>query len=360
MLLLLARATHPLDWIVARATALPGTAVLVVYAFVLQAVILLKGFPLAYAIDTFLVPCFVLLILAALTARQHRTLAVVLVAVTALNTALAMGEYIAGARLITIEDASDVAGKLAESLDWRPTALFGHPLRNAILTGLGILIILVSDFPFRARAALLAIQLSALLIFGGRSSLVIIIALLVIMAAVQLWRVMLGYRFSILALPKFIGLAAAGIAAGLTLYLTGIFDKVIERFEWDDSAETRVSALRMFEQFEPADILFGISQSRKDTLQVLYDTQFGVEIFWLAFLMDYGLILLLGLIAAMAMFLRDLVRVSSMRAVWLIVFFLFAVTASLGLAAKGVLLSQFTALVVLFCKPDTRHVSEVA
>ena len=352
---MLLRTGHPLDALMSQGRRWPGATVFLGFVLVLQAVILLKNYPLTYAIDTFLVPVLLFFVLAQLAPPEKRMLAYLVLAIFLANTALGFGEYATGEKLLSLEGGSDVAEKIADSLDWRPTAIFGHPLRNAFLTGLCVLILMTMTLPLRARLAFLALQLVAMLLFGGRSSMAIIAVLVVIMGAAGLVKLLLGRRFDIMAIPKALGGLVAAGAILFVLLSTGALDKVIERFEWDESAETRVSAIRMFEQFEPIDVLFGISQARKDALQVIYDTQFGIEIFWLAFLLDYGLIMLAAFTVAIAVFMRDIVAATSSRAGWLIAFFFLGISASLGISAKGVLLSQFVVMAMLFFDPQSNR-----
>ncbi len=350
MLFMIMRHRQPLNDLLRIIHDWSGASLFLTFVMVLQAVILLKGYPLTYAIDTFLIPVLLFFLLVQLTAEERHKLAYVVLAIFAANTAVGFGEYISGERILSLEGGSDVAEKIADSLDWRPTAIFGHPLRNSFLTGLCVLVLLLTSLPLRARMLFLAVQLIAMLLFGGRSSMVIIVALMLVMAAIALFRVLLGARFGITAIPKVMGGLITMIGLVFVLISSGALDKVIERFEWDESAETRVSAIRMFEQFETADVLLGISQSRKEALQVIYDTQFGIEIFWLAFLMDYGLIMLAAFAIALGFLMRDYIRATAPHAGWLIAFFLIGISASLGISAKGVLLTQFTALVLLFCR----------
>ena len=355
VMVMLLRHRHPLEDMLRMARSWPGASLFLAFVLILQAVILLKGYPLTYAIDTFLIPVLLFFLLVQLPTGERRALAYVVLAIFAANTALGFGEYVTGERLLNLEGGSDVAEKIAESLDWRPTAILGHPLRNSFLTGLCVLILLLTNLTVPARLLFLAVQLIAMLLFGGRSSMVIIAALTIVMGAMALFRVLLGKRFGIMAIPKVMGGLVAAVGLVFVLLSSGALDKVIERFEWDESAETRVSAIRMFEQFETADVILGISQARKEALQVIYDTQFGIEIFWLAFLMDYGLIMLVAFTIALGFLMRDLVKATAPHTGWLIVFFLIGISASLGISAKGVLLTQFTALVLLFCGTSARQ-----
>jgi hypothetical protein len=126
------------------------------------------------------------LLLNGLEERIARALAIMLVAIFAADALLALVEFSTGWRLIHIEVPEGVTADPTRTdlvfdwradlaSDWRATALFGHPLENAMLMG-AFLICLVSRgtawLGSGLRFGLGVLALLAMFAFGGRVSLV--------------------------------------------------------------------------------------------------------------------------------------------------------------------------------------------
>src|SRR5438045_1573292 len=82
--------------------------------------------------------------------------------------------------------------------DWRSTALLGHPLANAVVTGVYILVLAVGggrDLPDVLRPMLVVVQLAAMFAFGGRASFVLLVAMLGFLGLQAAWRIAAGKRF---------------------------------------------------------------------------------------------------------------------------------------------------------------------
>ena len=105
--------------------------------------------PVTPLIDTFLLPLVYFLLLEDLDERASRRLAWLVGAFLAANALVGLAEFATGWRLITVDLPANVTDdprhtrhgvRLARSAekDGRPTALLGHPLTNACITGVFI------------------------------------------------------------------------------------------------------------------------------------------------------------------------------------------------------------------------------
>ena len=88
------------------------------------------------------------------------------------NALLALAEFALGFRLTPL----DAGGVIIEG-DWRASALLGHPLTNAVLTGSYLIILSLGggrNLPWILRPVVFGISLLAMNAFGGRMALVTI------------------------------------------------------------------------------------------------------------------------------------------------------------------------------------------
>jgi hypothetical protein len=126
------------------------------------------------------------LLLNGLEERIARALAILLVAIFAADALLALVEFSTGWRLIHIEVPEGVTADPTRTdlvfdwradlaSDWRATALFGHPLENAMLMGAFLLCLVSRGTAWLGsglRFGLGVLALLAMFAFGGRVSLV--------------------------------------------------------------------------------------------------------------------------------------------------------------------------------------------
>jgi hypothetical protein len=146
--------------------------------------------PFTPLIDTFLSAIVLFLLIAELDARNLRALALIVHALMTLNAAIGVVEYATGWRLTPY-----TIGSAAVETDWRSTAILGHPLGNAALTGSYVVAMAVGgarDIAPRLRAPALALQLVAMIAFGGRSSLANALLILCGVGAWKLARILRG------------------------------------------------------------------------------------------------------------------------------------------------------------------------
>jgi hypothetical protein len=236
--------------------------------------------------------------------------------------------------------------------DWRATALFGHPLENAMLMG-AFLICLASRgtawLGTVPRLGLGVLALLAMFAFGGRASLVFAGFFIALLGLAGLARRLIaggafGYRRAgaiLLVLPL--------IGAGLALVSeTGLFERMAERFRADEGSA--MARLRMWSLFDPIpwrDLILAPDQAVVKTWQRLEGLEFGIESFWVGFVLTYGLIMSVVLIAGLAAFVVSVVRLSGRGALAVFSFYFAGASTSTSLSSKTTSFAILTALILL-------------
>jgi hypothetical protein len=344
---------NALSNLVAAIEAYPGTAVFVILigaliAHSIQFVVL----PFTGFIDTFLAPVIVFFLFKNM--RDDRAIRFVWLIHTLMITNAVVGivEFATGWRLTPL-----VASGLVIDDDWRSTALLGHPLANASLTGAYILALALGaarDLPRPFVIGGFVISAAGMVVFGGRASTVILFAMIAALAMTRGYTVLQGQRFSkngILATLIAIPVIALTL---VTLAEAGFFDQFVERFIDDrGSAETRVEMFELFQHLSWFELLFAPDAGLLATYKRIYGLDFGIESFWVSFVLNYGLIPGLAFFAGLYLFCRDIVRTIRPGGAWVLVFFFAVATTSVSLSAKTPLFAVVVLmLMVLMRQPE--------
>ena len=332
--------------------AYPGLLVyFLAFAALLQHIIFAQRVAFTPILDTFLAPAALFLCLAHSAPERRRTLALLLHVAMLANAALGLYEFLSGWRLTAF---AEVFGDASSEPDWRSSALLGHPLTNAMTTGVYALTLAQGGgwrMPAALRPPALALQCLAMVVFGGRAALVILAALLVVSLCLSLWRGSLGARVNLLQAA--LVLAALPLAAVLLdqAFATGFFDRLIERFTDDKgSAQSRLVLTQILSQFSWSELLIGPDPGKLATLQEMEGVEFGIESFWIGFVLAYGLVASCFFFIGLAFYCRELLRATG-RGAWLVLLFYIAVAStSVSISAKTLTLAQLT-VILLLCLP---------
>lgn len=338
-----------LDGIIARQ---PG-----IFAFfiawligLLQLIVVLKS-SFTPLIDTFLMPMLLAVLIARMGEQAKYRTALLIHLMFATNGALGLYEFLTGFRLTPY-----VAGTLLIEGDWRSTALFGHPLANASLTASYVIALCVGggrELPAFLRLANMGLLIAAMVAFGGRSSLVILLVFVAVAALRHAAGWLTGAKISLS------GAAVAAILvplllAGLFLILQGgFFDRLAERFADDNgSANARILLLRIFDLVSWPDLLFGPDPARLAALQQQEGIFYGLESFWLATILGFGLIVALILFTGLFCFCCELVRAARPGAWQVLAFYFIIASTAVSLSAKTHVFGIMVAIMlVLLRKP---------
>lgn len=297
--------------------------------------------PVAPVVDTFVLPLFLFFALLELDERDLRRLETLLHVVMAANALVGLAEYATGWRLTPLYEAD---GRLM-SYEWRASALFGHPLVNAFVTGNYLVVLAFGGsprLPMLLRIGLLGLCALSMVAFGGRAALVVAVAMVALAFALGALRIVRGGRFRLEGAVTAI-LAATAVVVLLVVFVeAGGADRFIDRFTNDyGSAQTRVSMLRIFDALTPEQFLLWPDGDLIAQAQREQDIRIGVESSEVGFVANYGLLVTLVFFAALAAFLRELVLATSPKSLAPIVYFSVVMSTSLGIAAKTTLLAVF-------------------
>lgn len=314
-----------------------------------QAIMVTK-IPFTPLIETFLPAPLVLLLLRALPERRGRTLALLLHALLIGNAVLGIGEFLTGWRLTPfVIDGEDL------NYEWRATALLGHPLANAMLTGTYIVILAVGggrDLRPPVRAAAFAICLASMAAFGGRGATVLVLLMLALIAGRRLLAVLNGGHLDTRAMmAAIVAVPVAGIGL-LLLAHSNFFERILDRFADDTgSAQTRWDMLELVGRIPFSDFLFAPDHRQVMTWQGILGLERGIESFWLSMALSYGLIVAGLVFAALFAHGWTIVRRCRPGAVWPLLYFLAVATTSLSLGGKSSVLTIATFLVLVLLRP---------
>ena len=338
-----------LDRVLARQ---PGTVIfLATWLLLLVHIIFFQKMPFTPIIDTFLMPMVLLVLLRALSEQAKGNLARLMHLIYFANALLGLYEFLTGFRLTPY-----TAGTLEIIDDWRATSLFGHPLGNAILTGSYVVAICCGgarELPGLLRPAMIGLQLAAMVAFGGRTSLVFTLLFALVAGGASLFGLLRGKRVSLVGASFAFVALPLGLAGLAVLANSGFFDQLIQRFVDDNgSAKARLVMIHLFDLISPRDILLGPDPAFLGSLLRLEGTEYGLESFWLATILSYGLIVSLIFFAGLFAFLRDLVVACKPGAIWVLIFFFIIASTSVSLSAKTAVFGLVVCIMLILLRPD--------
>jgi hypothetical protein len=328
---------------------------ILLYAFSILLVVIQSiafGRPVTGAFDAFLLPLVAFLVIVGLSPAQRRPLAWALQLLLLLNIALAYFEHVSGHRIVPLVTDNNPA--LVK--EWRATALLGHPLSASGLVGAYVLALMFRPglIPQPAlRASVIVFSLGSLFVFGGRTSLVLVLIATGFLAARLAFRFARGTRVPL----AFVIVAICGgfllAAVGLTLFNVGFLDQMLLRFSSDNgSAWARVASMQLLMSLDWREILLGVDAVRLESLQRLLGIHVGIEDFWFASIAQYGLIVTIVLTIGLACFFAEVLRRTHPAARLLVAFLVVMAAGSITFSAKGVTLAQYVILMLLLLPRD--------
>lgn len=301
--------------------------------------------PVTGLVVTFLTPVLLLYLLALADPALRRRIRALVAGVLLLNSLVGLAEFALGATLLP-----RVAGAVEIHGDTRALGLIGHPLTASFLTGIMLIYLVISRMMTRFdRWAVLqiAIHAMALLAFGGRLALlatVFLLAIYILFDGTALARRSPTARWLIRY-----AIALAGFLAGGVMLLSGLAAQMLARFAADGgSASTRWAAIDIVAHLDLDGLLFGLPPARRDAMLLAFGTPYGIEITWLAWLVDYGLFISLGLATVLALVLRACLCGATRVHVYMVAYFLICITGAQGLGAKSLLLAWLVILLLTF------------
>lgn len=298
--------------------------------------------PFSPLIDTFMAAIVAFLLMDELGERDLRRIAVMIHLIMTANALLGLYEYLSGWRLTPY-----AIGSITIEGDWRSTAILGHPLANASMTGSYVVALALGggrDLPRVFLPAAMGLQLIAMIAFGGRSSLVNALAIIAIIGAWRLIGILRGARFSRLGAALVFLMAPLAVAALAVVADAGFFDQFILRFSSDlGSAKARVVMLEFFRIIPLGDIIVGPDQTYVSSLQSLEGIEFGIESFWVGFIFAHGAIMASVFFLGLFAFCWQLALRTRPETWVLLLFFFLVATTSVSLSVKTCSFAMFVA-----------------
>ena len=341
---------NPLTSLLNALLAWPGTAmfVLMIGLLILHCIRVLEV-PFTGFIDTFLAPVAVFFLFKDMRDTRAGRFVWLFHVLILSNAVVGLAEFATGTRLTPL-----VASGLVIEDDWRSTALLGHPLANAILTGAYILAMALGaarQLPRPVAALAFILSAAGMVVFGGRASTLLLIGIL---ACLGVWRgfaILQGAHFQKRAiLAALITLPVLALCLGV-LEEAGFFDLFIERFFDDNgSADTRVEMFELFRHMPFDELLLAPDPGQLATYKRLYGLDFGIESFWISFVLSYGLIPGLVFFVTLFLFCRDVVRAAAPGAIWVLAFFFIVASTSVSLSAKTPVFAVLILLIMVLLR----------
>ncbi|MDR3374508.1 MAG: VpsF family polysaccharide biosynthesis protein [Ancalomicrobiaceae bacterium] len=336
---------HPMQFARKSAERFPSLIVFVpILALLFTWTVFVQKTPITNRLDTFVPPAIMLALIGDLSEKRHRLLTTLLHIVLTANAVIGIGEVATGLRLTPFA----IGGQVID-WDWRATALLGHPLDNALFTGLYLLTLYFGAdraIPNWLRLPMIGLQLVALVSFGGRTALIAALAIILASLAWRFARVLAGARFDARIAAAIVVALPIVIAGFIAAFESGLFDRLMERFTNDDgSAATRVAMLRILASFSLHDLLLGPDQEVLTEQMWLEGSYIAIESFVIGFFVQSGILISLILFAGLAAFSADLWRIGGRYALWQILYFYFVAAGSASLSEKTQMLAQFVILI---------------
>jgi hypothetical protein len=349
---------NPLSLVVRQLMRYPGAAIfLAVWSAHLGFVILFLTVPFTPLIDTFFLPILVVWMLGMSGDRTRHRFAVLLHLLMSVNAVIGIAEVATGWRL-----APYIVAGIEITDDWRATALFGHPLSNACLGGAYLIALATGGGRILPRWLLppvFLLQLAAMNAFGGRAGLVMCLLGVALACTGGMLRFLNGSRANLAQVALVAVMIPVGLVAFMAILQGGYLDRMLERFVEDKgSASTRIAMFNLFDEIPVQDILIGPDPQLIQSLKQIEGLEFGIESFWVGFVLTYGLGPGLFFFAGLFAYLFQLTR-GTLGGSWLmILYFLGVISTSVSISAKTVIMAQFAMMVLILLenrpRPDNR------
>lgn len=341
---------NPLSGFVNAGLDHPGLAVYFAGIGLLIAhAILWAGLPFTTFIDTFVGPAIVFLLFDRLPDERGRTLARLIHILFFVNALVGVSEFVFGYRLTPmVIEGTDI------DEDWRSSALLGHPLTNAALTGAYMVILAGGggrDLPGFLRLVLMLVAAAGMVVFGGRAATAFVIFFLIVFGLRRIFSVLAGAKFNPrMMLPLLVGLPILFVLIGAA-WEAGFFDQFLSRLIDDEgSANTRVEMFELFRHISAYDLVFGPDQQQISTLAGIYGLEFGIESFWVAMILQHGFIVAIVFFLTLFFFCREVVLATARGSLAAFVYFFAVASTSVSLSAKSPSFAIFLVLVMVLLR----------
>ena len=235
--------------------------------------------------------------------RQRRIIAHLILVLCVINVLISLAEYVHQEHFIPLDNSGDGTTYVADekSEEFRPAALYTHPLTGAMATAFGLFLALDTKLRFGTAAICIGTFAVGLLGFGGRAALGVTIGLLVVRVIITLARDFLNGRIN----GRLLGtiFMAVCLLGPLTTYLlteTPVGERIAARAYYDESAEVRSDQWQVFSKVNTQQALYGTPVAEVALIYEQVGLNYGVENPLILIFLNLGIIgspiLILGLV----------------------------------------------------------------
>lgn len=243
----------------------------------------------------------------------------------------------------------------SDPAEFRPCALYDHPLTGAAMSLIGAFIPPSRSSGFLCRYGYLVLLGLGLIAFGGRAAMATGILCLVLLALSRFWRSVLRRQCSLRLLAVFGCVTLMVGCAGVAVFGLGVGQRLGAHLYWDPSAQVRVNQWQVLGLIDAQQMAFGVS--RHDLMALLEPMRLShgvpvIENFWLLMFLNLGLSAFPLFVAGFACLLVWCVRQADGRAMPLVLATLATASASNSLGRKSALL---LVLVAAACSMVGQH-----
>jgi hypothetical protein len=271
----------------------------ILFAIILYGQITKNSNPMSWYLDSLVIPCIILIFL---RMTDKKTL------IDFKKWIYIFFFFSAGISLI-----EKVTGKLLFLKDspwyfdyFRSTALYGHPLNNALIMSVLTIILFLATKNSYLKMAVLAAGMISIFCFGARG------ALLGVFGGIFLNILLNAFGFT--KDPNrniksgLMYLASFALILIFVISFTNLGDRITGLAKVDESAEARVGTLNILDQVNIEDLIWtGVSLDKVDKLQYLSGVEI-IENFYIVWLLNFGLIFTIILIISLIRFLYNMMR----------------------------------------------------
>jgi hypothetical protein len=295
-------------------------------------------------VDTYLSAGAIAVIMVNASDRQRMILARLVLALCLINVVMSLMEYVHQDHFIPLQ-VNDELVKDEASSEFRPAALYGHPLTGAMATSFGVFLVLSLRLNFITTATCFGVLAIGLLGFGGRAALVVTLAVLALWTILTLARDFIrGQLNGRLLGAILLSVSILGPVSAFLLTATPVGERIAARAYYDESAEVRADQWLVLDKVTPHQALFGTPNA--DLEQIYYQVGLsGVENPLIMIFLNLGIlgspIFACGLIAFFV-YLRHAYPASG----WLLLAAIAILSSSNSIGVKGPDLFMMTACAV--------------
>jgi hypothetical protein len=271
----------------------------ILFAIILYGQITKNSNPMSWYLDSLVIPCIILIFLRMTDKKTLTDFKKWIYIFFFFSAGISLIEKVTG-KLLFLKDSPWYFDY------FRSTALYGHPLNNALIISVLTIILFLATKNSYLKMAVLAAGMISIFCFGARG------ALLGVFGGIFLNIILNAFGFT--KDPNrniksgLMYLASFALILILVISFTNLGDRITGLAKVDESAEARVGTLNILDQVNIEDLIWtGVSLDKVDKLQYLSGVEI-IENFYIVWLLNFGLIFTIILIISLIRFLYNMMR----------------------------------------------------